>query len=521
MKRHFLKPGELFYSKEKAIVKTVLGSCIAICIWDKRQKVGGINHYILPDNVQQGAKVDISNKYASNAIPNLLKAMKYTLGSRKEDLVIKVIGGAHVQELHSTIKSVGSYNANIAYEILEKFGFKVAVSAVGGNHGREVEFDTFTGELRYKNIKEHEQVQIKEQDKKIKVLIIDDSSTIRMLLKYIINKEPSIELVGEAADPYEAMEIRKKIKPDVITLDINMPKMDGITYLKQYMKTDPVPTILVTSHSLEESGPVLDGLENGAFDYIQKPSRDSLQQNASEIIERIKAAGSARIKSINDLSSINKTKFIGNEELSDYTNHKYLIAIGASTGGTETLKKLLMELPNKIPPILIVQHIPPIFSKAFADRLNELCPFTVKEAEDNDIISLNHVYIAPGGRHMKVNRQDSAYRIKITDDPHVNKFKPSVDYLFNSLVDGSIKDKKLIGVILTGMGYDGAKGLLNLHSMGAETIAQDEETSIVFGMPKEAIKLNAASYILPLGKIANKLVDIISLQNQTKFKKTG
>ena len=344
--------------------------------------------------------------------------------------------------------------------------------------------------------------EILNKGKKRKVLIVDDSKSIQKLLTKIISSSDLLEIMGVADRPSVAREMIEKERPDLITLDIHMPEMTGIEFLKTYLKGKFIPTAMISSVSVSEGPTVMEALANGATTYIQKPSLDKLTEESVRIITKLESISGGVTQ------TISKESFVK-------TNHKFndlngLIAIGSSTGGTQALESIFLCLPDKIPPIVVVQHIPAVFSKALADRLNGLCPFKVKEAENGEKLKENVVYIAQGGKQFKVNMKRC---VEITDDPPLNRFCPSVDYLFNSLP--ALGEKKLIGVILTGMGKDGAKGLLKLKECGAKTIAQDEKTSVVFGMPKEAIKLGAADVVSPLEDVAN---NIVLSYNQKKSK---
>ncbi len=348
--------------------------------------------------------------------------------------------------------------------------------------------------------------------RKIKALIVDDSKTIRNLLAKIMSEDPQIEVVGTADRPSSALPMIQKLKPDVITLDLEMPEVDGLTFLKQYFPHHPVPTVMITSIGLEEGSRVLQALEAGAVDYVQKPSASELSEAAPVIVEKIKAAASAKVTTIRapgPVAVVTGGKKSPPGVFAGRLDPNCLIAIGSSTGGTEALRKVLTELPASIPPIVITQHIPAVFSKAFADRMNSLCPFEVLEAEHGMEVLPGRVFIAPGGRQMQIRkRTDGRTFIVIDDSPPVNRHKPSVDYLFDSVVETC--GGNCIGVILTGMGADGAKGLHKLKTAGARTIAQDEASCAVFGMPREAIRLGAANEVLPLSEIASKLIQWLS-----------
>jgi chemotaxis response regulator CheB/chemotaxis methyl-accepting protein methylase len=335
---------------------------------------------------------------------------------------------------------------------------------------------------------------------KTKVLIVDDSKTIRQLLFKILSEDPQIEIVAETDKPLEVEKLIEKHKPDVITLDIHMPDMDGVTLLKRIQPKFQIPTVMISSISKEEGRQVLDALEAGAIDYIQKPSMSDLRDVASQIRDRIKIAAIAKVR---------KKKSVARRTVSSaLVDKQSLIVMGSSTGGTEAVREILQTMPSEIPPILIVQHIPAVFSAAFANRLNDLCPFEVKEAAHGDEIKPNRVLIAPGGKQMGVKAVKDKLIISITDDQPVNRHKPSVDYLFQSVAD--LGSKKVVSIILTGMGADGARSMKKLKDQGIKTIAQDKESCVVFGMPREAIEMGGVDFVLPLDQIAVKIIELCS-----------
>lgn len=359
---------------------------------------------------------------------------------------------------------------------------------------------------------------------KIKVLIIDDSALVRKMLSEILASDKAIEVVGTAADPLIAREKIKKLNPDVLTLDVEMPNMDGISFLSNLMRLRPMPVVMVST--LTEAGAeiTLDALELGAVDFITKPKIDfghSIQDYADELISKVKIAANAQVKT-NDKKrrkTIVNTSTPEIEEkrsadailaLSKRKQHykltDSLIAIGASTGGTEAIKEVLENMPADSPGIVITQHIPEKFSTSFAARMDKCSAMKVCEAADGQQILAGHAYIAPGGQHLLVERSGSQYLCRLNNGPAVNRHKPSVNVLFRSVANQL--GQNAVGVILTGMGDDGADGLLEMKQSGAMTIAQDERTSIVWGMPGEAVKRNAADEILPLGDIAKRLISI-------------
>jgi len=354
-----------------------------------------------------------------------------------------------------------------------------------------------SGKVKIKKL-ERENIEVERPvpTKKKKVLIVDDSSTIQKLLTKIINSSEFLEVAGVADRPSAAKEFIEKEAPDLVTLDIHMPEMNGVEFLKQYLGDKNLPVVVVSSVSVAEGPLVMEALSNGALSYVQKPSLDKVSTLAGDILNQLEA-----IASKNTSGTKKQTTSIS---VQDFKTTDGLVAIGSSTGGTSALQEILTSLPKEIPPIVIVQHIPAVFSKALAERLDSLCPFHVKEAEDGDKIAKNTVYIAPGGFQMKVAKHGSIKKIILTDDPPVNRFKPSVDYLFNSIP--SLKETNVVASILTGMGKDGAKGLLTLKESGYVTLAQDEESCVVFGMPREALKIGAAELAVPLSNMSKVIV---------------
>ncbi len=341
--------------------------------------------------------------------------------------------------------------------------------------------------------------------KSIKVLVCDDSALVRQTLTEIINSDPQLEVMGTAADPYfAAQKIRSEI-PDVITLDIEMPRMDGLTFLKTLMAQYPVPVVIISSLTQKGSHLALRALELGAIEIVAKSeirnTREHLEESKIRITDAIKAASMVPVKrnalnkpSVEYTAGVKPDPTNPNSPI--YKTTDKVIAIGASTGGTEALRFFLRSIPANCPGILITQHMPAGFTKSFADQVNTICEVTVKEATDGERVMRGHAYIAPGGRHMELYRSGAKYFIKVRDGELVNRHKPSVDVLFNSVAKHA--GQNAVGIIMTGMGRDGADGLLNMQTAGAKTIAQDEKSSVVFGMPKEAIKLGAADQVLAL-----------------------
>jgi len=358
--------------------------------------------------------------------------------------------------------------------------------------------------------------------KKIKVLIVDDSALIRHLLTEMLEDDLSIEVVGTASDPYVARAKIKSLNPDVITLDVEMPRMDGLTFLRNLMRLRPMPVVMISSLTEKGADVTLQAMELGAVDFITKPKLDvkaGMQSYQQEIIDKVKVASSASVSALTssalayqkDVSELSvPPKFGADAVIANtvkpklYKTTDKVIAIGASTGGTEAIRALLRGLPADMPGIVISQHIPAAFSRPFAERVNKESAMTVSEASDGEQILPGHVYVAPGDRHLIVERSGALYICRLNDGPLVNRHKPSVDVMFRSVAHNV--GPNAIGVILTGMGDDGARGLLEMKEAGAATIAQDEKSSVVWGMPGEAVKRGGADDILPLEKIDGQLI---------------
>ncbi len=340
---------------------------------------------------------------------------------------------------------------------------------------------------------------------KIKVLIVDDSAVVRKIFSEELSKYSDIQVVGVAPDPYVARDKIVALKPDVITLDIEMPRMDGLTFLRKLMKYYPLPTIIVSSLTPQGGKLTLEAMDIGAVDVVAKPgSAYSVGDMSAQLADKIRAASKARLIKKDETSDI-AAAAEPIRALSQTSNK--VIAIGSSTGGTEALKTILTKMPPNSPGIVIVQHMPANFTTAFAARLNDLCQITVKEAEDNDSVTPGTALLAPGNYHMIFRRSGARYYVEVKTGPMVHHQRPAVDVLFKSTA--KYAGANAIGVILTGMGADGAEGLLEMKNAGAGTIAQDEKTCVVFGMPKEAIKLGAADKVLPLQQIASEIIKMV------------
>lgn len=342
----------------------------------------------------------------------------------------------------------------------------------------------------------------------IRVLIVDDSAVVRQVLTSELSKYEDIEVVGSAIDPYVAREKIIHLKPEVITLDIEMPRMDGLSFLKKLMKHYPMPVVVVSSLTPKNSETAIKALALGAIEIVSKPgSQYSIPDVSKNLVRAIRAAASANIAQriqAGQSQTPGAPKQIQESLLT--TTHK-VIAIGASTGGTQAIETVLKEMPANSPGIVIVQHMPEFFTASFSERLNTICPMHIKEAKDGDKVVPGIALIAPGNLHMLVLKSGAQYFVRLKNGPQVHHQRPSVDILFQSVAKNV--GKNAVGVLLTGMGADGAKGLLDMRKEGAFTMAQDEKTCIVFGMPKEAIKLNAVDKVVPLQNITQTVLQYI------------
>ena len=339
--------------------------------------------------------------------------------------------------------------------------------------------------------------------RKIKVLIVDDSAIVRKLLAEALAAEPDLEVVGTAPDPFVARDKILSLRPDVLTLDIEMPRMDGLTFLKKLMRFHPMPVVIISSLTQASSKTAIEALQCGAVEVLGKPGGPySVGELKHDLPLKIRAAAQARM--VNRASQISAVSYALALAPAHAFSPSAIIAIGASTGGTEALREVLSRMPEASPGIVVVQHIPAVFSNAFANRLNDLCRVQVKEAADGDRVLPGQVLIAPGNFHMTLFRRGGEYRVTVRDGERVCYQRPSVDVLFDSVAEAAGADG--IGAILTGMGADGAKGLLKMKRAGARTIAQDEASCVVFGMPNEAIKIGGVDRIVPLDRIACELI---------------
>ena len=343
-----------------------------------------------------------------------------------------------------------------------------------------------------------------------RVLIVDDSAVVRQMLSEILASDPAIEVVGTAADPLLAREKIKRLAPDVITLDVEMPRMDGLAFLENLMRLHPLPVVMISSLTERGADTTLQALALGAVDFISKPKFDvarGLQGYAEEIIGKVKMAARSRVRTlarpIAPRVTLDPVAAAPKRSIQFRTTDR-LIAIGASAGGTEALRVVLEGLPADAPAVVLTQHLPAAFSTPFAERLDRHSAMSVREATDGEAVLPGHAYLPPGGKHLRVIRDGARWRCRVDDGPAVNRHKPAVDVLFRSVAESA--GANAIGAILTGMGDDGARGLLELKNVGAPTLVQDEATSVVWGMPGAAFKLGAAEEQVPLERIAERLM---------------
>lgn len=351
---------------------------------------------------------------------------------------------------------------------------------------------------------------------KIKVMLVDDSALVRNVLSEVLSSDPRIEIVATAQDPLVAVQKLRRQAPDVIILDVEMPRMDGITFLQKLMCQHPIPVIICSTAVEKGAESTLKALEFGAVDIIQKPrlgTRQFLEESRVLLTDAVKAAAKAKLRPLAKPPRKPESKLSADAVLERASGKammrttEQVVVIGASTGGTEAVRTVLEALPQDAPGMTVVQHMPEGFTRSFAERLDRLCRVSIKEAADGDRVLRGHVLIAPGNRHTLLKRSGACYYVEVRDGPLVSRHRPSVDVLFRSAA--RYAGKNAVGVLLTGMGDDGAAGMKELHDVGAHTIAQDEATSVVYGMPREAVERGGVDRVLPLGRIAAALCSLL------------
>ncbi len=479
--------GQLFFKTPEKI-SAEPGSNYLLSIFDTQSKIGGL------------CRLDAAASLSANEnqVKGLLREFK-SAGCSPVNLELKLVGGFGRDE-----GSNRKFTADLRSQ-LSSFGLELSKVALGGT-GKKISFETGTGFFHQAS---HVHAAVEREPAKrsgpIRVLIVDDARTIRSLFSSVFQKDPRFEVVGLAANPDEAEEILKHHPVDVMTLDIQMPVMDGISYLKKIMLEKPMPVLMVSGLSNQDGGLALTAVESGAIDFIEKPEASQLKNFGELLAEKVIAAAGVDLAKLKKKPQSSAKKYRCEVDGS-FIDSDLLVCIGASTGGTVALTEVLTALPSQIPPIVIVQHIPAEFSRLFANRLNDLCSFEVKEAKDGDTVQPNRVLIAPGGLQMYVDREKKASLgslglcVRVKNDPPVNRHQPSVDALFDSICRLNLP--RVIAGILTGMGRDGAEALLRLKNNGAETFGQDQASSVVYGMPKAAAELGAVESVLALDQIA-------------------
>ena len=347
---------------------------------------------------------------------------------------------------------------------------------------------------------------MRHDEKNIRVLVVDDSAIVRKIFTEELSRERGVEVVGTAPDPYVARDKILRLKPDVVTLDLEMPRMDGLSFLKRLMRYYPLPVVIVSSLTDKGGKLALEAVENGAVEVLSKPgSAYSVGEMRQQLADKIRAAAKARVLKVEENSTVAAAVEIPHHSLRETTDK--VIAIGASTGGTEALRKVLTTFPSMIPGIVVVQHMTPKFTTAFAKRLNQVCRIEVKESKDGDWVKPGRALIAPGNYHMLLRRSGARYYVSVKNGPMVNHHRPSVDVLFQSVSDSV--GTNAVGVIMTGMGSDGARGLLRMREAGARTMGQDEASCVVYGMPKEAAKMDAVEKLVPLNRMAQEIINAL------------
>ncbi|MGH9627547.1 MAG: chemotaxis-specific protein-glutamate methyltransferase CheB [Bryobacteraceae bacterium] len=532
----------VFKDPEAVLVTYALGSCIALSVYDPLIRVGGLLHFMLPEANLDSARA-LSNPYmfADTGIPLMLERI-YQCGGVKHRLILNAAGGAQVLS-EEDFFFIGKRNHLSLKRVLGKAGLRLHAEAIGGTVSRSVRLELRNGTLSvregagaYRDLTIGAQaarsgiegkknsvdlaaprgvrcarVSGELMPPRTRVLIIDDSAIVRKILSQSLSAEPDLEVVGTAPDPYIAQNKILELKPDVLTLDIEMPRMNGLVFLRKLMVSHPMPVVVISSLAQAGCASALEAMESGAVEVLGKPAGPySVGDLRFVLANKIRAAAHARIRprqaaEIPTRIPLKKQPVAG-------ALATPIIAIGASTGGTDALRQILQEMPHASPPILITQHIPPVFSRAFAERLNRICRITVREAVNGEPLRPGLALVAPGDLHMMLRKRGAGFYVEVRNGPLICYQRPSIDVLFQSVAEAA--GARSIGVILTGMGTDGAAGLLKMKLSGAHTFAQDEKTSIVYGMPKEAARLGAPQEILPLPAIAARVCTAAGIQSE-------
>ncbi len=494
-----------------------LGSCIALAVWDPQARVGGLLHFMLPDSAAAGQIRPNAYMYADTGIPKLLDEI-CALGGSCARLEACAAGAASMSDAPAGF-DIGKRNYQALRRLLSHAGLSLRAEAVGGNQSRSLRLQIGAGEFWVQECGQERKLleasarvngRVCEflktggphmsRRRKIRVLIVDDSAIVRRLLANAIEASDDLEVAGTAPDPYVARDKILALKPDVLTLDIEMPRMDGLTFLRKLMQFHPLPAVVISSVAQSNCRAALEAMQWGAVEVLAKPGGPySVGELRMTLASKIRAAAQFKWRTPLDPAHLPEGSCVA----APAPAADNVIAIGASTGGTEAIAAIARCLPAHSPPILITQHIPPVFSRAFAERLDANSALEVREAADGDRLRPGLALVAPGDRHMLLRGEPGHHYVEVSAGPRVCYQRPSVDVLFLSVAAAA--GARAIGVLLTGMGSDGARGLLEMRQAGARTIAQDEATSAIFGMPREAIELGAAADVLPLHDIARHL----------------
>src|SRR5574343_352817 len=540
-------PGEYYVDNEDLLVMTTLGSCIAACLWDRQARIGGMNHFMLPEGSGD------SGRYGSYAMELLINEMMKR-GASRLTMEAKIFGGGAVISGMNSI-NVGERNTKFVMDFLATERIPIVSKDVLDVYPRKVCFLPASGKAMVKRLAPtntdalvaqekaaaqrdlpastgggsidlfcpHTHAAPREQDEmaKTRVVVVDDSALVRSLLTEIVNRQSDMECIGSAADPFAAREMIRNLNPDVITLDVEMPRMDGLDFLARLMRLRPMPVVMVSTLTERGAEVTLKALELGAVDFVAKPKigvADGIRLLAQDITDKIRIAAKAHIRRAPPPPAAGSVapapaKPVTMASLGRASTEK-LIFIGASTGGTEATKDVLVNLPADSPAVVITQHMPPGFTKSYAARLDGLCKIRVKEAQDGERILPGHGYIAPGGFHLTVERSGANYIARVQDGEPVNRHKPSVEALFLSAA--KVVGQNAIGIMLTGMGADGARAMKVMKDAGSYNYCQDEASCVVFGMPREAIAAGAADEVLPLNQIAGKVLERLRATSDRK-----